>query len=220
MEKRSNILKMLFAVLLFGGAWGIVEATLGTLLHLPIVHHTMFLSSTTILVPIAYFFMGACYKRTGSKRCVLYMGMLAAGMKALSCLIFKMSFNPCYYILMEAAAMGVALLVIRPKQVISYSGLATFIVANTLYLGVSTFLRINVATATASQVMDNIGKYMFMYNCVAIIYTFAAGAIIYGVMKLAQAKQWNFAKVKQVIYHPAFASSMAVVAIAVTLVLR
>ena len=220
MEKRKNILKMLFTVLLFGGLWGFVEATLGTILHLPIVNRTMFLSSTTILVPIAYFLMGACYKETSSKRCVLYMGVLAASMKALSCLIFKMSFNPCYYILMEAASMGVALLVIRPKKVISYAGLATFVVANTIYLGASTFLRINVGNATASQVMANIEKYMFMFNCVAILYAFVAGAAIYGIMKLAEVKQWNFSKVKQVIYHPAFASSMAVVALAVTLILR
>lgn len=220
MEKRSNILKMLFAILLFGGAWGIIEATLGTVLHLPIVHRTMFLSSTTILVPIAYFLMGGCYKRTGSMRSVLYMGILAAGMKAIACAIFKMSFNPCFYILMEAAAMGVALLVIRPKKVVSYAGLATFIVANTLYLGVSTFLRINVANATASQIMANIETYVFNFNCVAILYAFVAGSIIYGIMKLAEAKQWNFSKVKQIIYHPAFASSMAAIALVVTLILR
>ena len=220
MERRQNILKTLFAVLLFGGAWGIIEATLGTVLHLPIVHRTMFLSSTTILVPIAYFLMGACYKRSGNMRSVLYMGILAASMKAISCAIFKMSFNPCFYILMEALSMGIALLVIRPKKVISFAGLGTFIIANTLYLGLSTFLRINVANATATQVMENLEKYMFMYNCVAILYTFALGAIIYGVMKLIEAKEWNFSKVKEVIYHPAFASSIAAIALVVTIVLR
>ena len=220
MERRQNILKTLFAVLLFGGAWGIIEATIGTVLHLPIIHRTMFLSSTTILVPIAYFLMGACYKRSGNMRSVLYMGILAASMKAISCAIFKMSFNPCFYILMEALSMGIALLVIRPKKVISFAGLGTFIIANTLYLGISTFLRINVANATATQVMENIQKYMFMYNCVAILYTFALGAIIYGVMKLIEVKEWNFSKVKEVIYHPAFASSIAAIAIVVTIVLH
>ena len=220
MERRQNILKTLFAVLLFGGAWGIIEATLGTVLHLPIVHRTMFLSSTTILVPIAYFLMGACYKRSGNMRSVLYMGILAASMKAISCAIFKMSFNPCYYILMETLSMGIALLVIRPKKVISFAGLGTFIIANTLYLGISTFLRINVANATATQVMENIQKYMFMYNCVAILYTFALGAIIYGVMKLIEVKEWSFSKAKQVIYHPAFASSIAAIALVVTIVLH
>ncbi len=220
MERRQNILKTLFAVLLFGGAWGIIEATIGTVLHLPIIHRTMFLSSTTILVPIAYFLMGACYKRSGNMRSVLYMGILAASMKAISCAIFKMSFNPCFYILMEALSMGIALLVIRPKKVISFAGLGTFIIANTLYLGISTFLRINVANATSTQVMENIQKYMFMYNCVAILYTFALGAIIYGVMKLIEVKEWNFSKVKEVIYHPAFASSIAAIAIVVTIVLH
>lgn len=220
MEKRTNILKTLFAVLLFGGAWGFIEATLGTILHLPIVHRTMFLSSTTILVPIACFLMGACYKRAGNMRSVLYMGVLAAGMKAISSAIFAMSFNPCFYILMEAASMGIALLVIRPKKVISYSGLATFIIANTLYLGISTFLRINVANATMTQVMENVEKYVFMFNCVAILYVFIAGAIIYGVMELIKVKAWNLSKVKQIIYHPAFASSVAVAAFVVTLILR
>ena len=108
-EKISNkerIMKILFSVLLFGGLWGIVEATLGTVLHLPIIHKTMFLSSTTILVPIAYFLMGACYKRTQSYRSVFYMGVLAASIKAISCAIFMMSFNPCFYMLLEAMAMG------------------------------------------------------------------------------------------------------------------
>ena len=220
MEKRANIFKILFSVLLFGGLWGIIEATLGTVLHLPIVHRTMFLSSTTILVPIAYFLMGACYKRTGTMRSILYMGILASGIKAISCAIFMMSFNPVFYMLLEATSMGVAVLVIRPKKVLSYAGLATLIIANTLYLGASTFLRINVSNATASEVLGNIQQYMFMYNCVAILYSFAFGAALFGIMKLSEVKQWNFEKVKQVIYHPAFASSMSVIALVVTLVLR
>ena len=218
--RKQEILNIIFSVLLFGGLWGIVEATLGTLLHMPFIHRTMFLSSTTILVPIAFGLMGACYKKTNTFRSVFYMGILAASMKAISCAIFKMSFNPCFYILMEAMAMGAALLVIRPKHFISFAGLATCIIASTLYLGMGTFLRINVMTSTAQQVMDNITKYMFTYNCVAILYMFAAGAAIYGVMQLAEAKELNFDKVKKIIYHPAFASSMAVVAFALTLVLR
>ena len=218
--RKQEILNIIFSVLLFGGLWGIVEATLGTLLHMPFVHRTMFLLSTTILVPIAYFLMGACYKRTNTFRSVVYMGLLAASMKAIPCAIFHMSFNPCFYILMEATAMGVAVLIIRPKQVISFAGLATFVIASTLYLSAGTFLRINVVTSTAQQVMDNITKYVITYNCVAILYTFALGAIIYGFMKLANAKEWNLSSIKKVIFHPAFASSMAVIALVVTIILR
>ena len=220
MTRKQEILNILFSVLLFGGLWGIVEATLGTLLHMPFINRTMFLSATTILVPIAFGLMGACYKRTNTFRCCLYMGVLAASMKALSCLIFKMSFNPCYYILIESLAMGVAVWVIRPKQIVSFAGLATVIIASTLYLAASTPLRINISSVTAAQFMDNVETYVFKFNCVAILYMFAAGAIIYGFLKLAEAKQWNFSKVKDVIFHPAFAGSVAAIALAVTLILH
>ena len=218
--RKAEILNIVLSVLLFGGLWGIVEATLGTILHLPIVHRTMFLSSTTILVPIAFGLMGACYKRTNTFRACFYMGVLAASMKAVSCLIFKMSFNPCYYILIESLAMGVAVLVMRPKRIISYAGLATVIIASTLYLAAATPLRLNIATSTSAQVMSNIETYVFKFNCVAILYMFAAGAVIYGFLKLAEIKQWNFSKVKDIIFHPAFASSMAVIGLVLTIVLH
>ena len=220
MTRKQEILNIFISVLLFGGLWGIVEATLGTFLHLPIIDRTMFLSSTTILVPIAFGLMGACYKRTNTFRCCFYMGVLAASMKALSCLVFKMSFNPCYYILIESLAMGVAVLVIRPKQVISFAGLATVIIASTLYLSISTPLRINITSVTAGQFMDNIETYVFKFNCVAILYMFIAGAIIYGIMKFAETRQWNFSKIKDLIFHPAFAGSVAVVALALTIILH
>ena len=220
MTRKQEILNIVFSVLLFGGLWGIVEATLGTILHLPIVRRTMFMSSTTILVPIAFALMSACYKKTGTFRTCFYMGILAASMKAISCLIFKMSFNPCYYIVIESLAMGVAVLVIRPKKIVSYAGLATGITASTLYLAASTPLRINVLTSTAAQVMENVEKYVFKFNCVAILYMFAAGAVVYGLIKLAEVKEWKFSKIKEFIFHPAFASSVAVVALAVTLILH
>lgn len=220
MEKKNKILSILFPVLLFGGLWGILEATLGTLLHMPFVPGTMFLASSTIMVPIAYFLMGACYKKTNTFLSSFFMGILAAGIKAISCAIFHMSFNPVYYILLESLFMGVALLIVRPKQIISFAGLGTFIIANTLYLGVSTFLRVNVLTATPSAFWANFEKYTFMFNCVAVLYAFAFGAILYGFIKLAEKKAWDFSKVQKVIYHPAFASSMAAVALILTIVIR
>ncbi len=220
MEKRKNILNILFAVLLFGGVWGILEATLGSLLHMHFIPNTMFLASTTIMVPIAYFLMGACYKRTSTFRSVIYMGLLAASLKAIVCAIFRMSFNPVYYILMESAFAGIALLVIRPKKIISFAGLGTLILANTLYLATSTFLRVNVLTSTPSIFWANFEKYTFMLNCVAILYSFAFGALLFGFIKLAEKKAWDFSKVQKVIYHPAFASSMTAVALVLAVVIR
>lgn len=217
---KKKVLNILFSVLLFGGLWGILEATLGSLLHMHFIPNTMFLASSTIMVPIAYFLMGACYKRTGTFASSIYMAVLAGAIKLIACLAFGMAINPVYYILMEGAFMGIALLVIRPKNIISFAGLGTMIIANTLYLGVSTFIRVNPAYATASQVIDNFEKYTFMINCVAILYTFAAGALIFGAMKLAEKYNWNFDKVKKVIYHPAFASGCAALALVLTMVIR
>ena len=219
-EKGKRTLKILFSVLLFGGLWGILEATLGSLLHMPFVPGTMFLASTTIMVPIAYFLMGACYKRTETFRSVFYMGVLAAAIKSLACLIFHMSFNPVYHILLESLFMGLALLAIRPKKVISFAGLGTVILANTSYQAVGTFLRVNVMTTTRRVFMENFEKYTFKFNCVAILYTFAVGAIIFGVLKLAEKYNWNFSKIEKVIFHPAFAGSVAAVAVVLTLVIR
>ena len=219
MENKNKHLVILFSVLLFGGLWGIVEATLGSLLHLiPHGMRLVFWSSTTVLLPIAYFLMGACYRKTGTIRSVLYMGVLASVIKVIGAAIFASNFEPALYMMMEAACMSGALLVIRPKEVISFKGLGTFILASTAYLGLSTFYRL--ASTPGKDVLADITKYVLTYNCVAILYAFVLGAAIYGLIKLAQAKEWNFSKVKQVIYHPAFASSMAVIALVVTLVLR
>lgn len=220
-EKRYSPLKILFAVLLFGGLWGILEATLGTFLHLPIVKAAgMYASSTTIMVPIAYFLMGACYKRTNTFRSVFYMGILAAFIKAIVCAIFHLSFNPVYYIALEALCMGGALAAIRPTKVISFQGLGTMILANTSYLALSTFIRINIATSTPSMLMANIEQYVFMYNALAILYTFAAGAAIYGIMQLANKFEWKFDGVKKVIYSPVTAAVVATVMVALTVIIR
>jgi len=220
-EKRYNPLMILFSVLLFGGLWGILEATLGSFLHLPIVDAAgMYACSTTIMVPIAYFLMGACYKRTGTFRSVLYMGILSASIKAIVCAIFHLSFNPVYYIILESMCMAGALAAIRPTNVISFKGLGTMILANTSYLALATFIRVNAATAQLSVFMANFEKYTFMYNAVAIIYTFAAGAAIYGIMKLAEKFSWDFSNVKKIVYSPITASVIAVAMVVVTFLVR
>ena len=220
-EKKYNPLLILFSVLLFGGLWGILEATLGSFLHLPIVDAAgMYACSTTIMVPIAYFLMGACYKRTNTFRSVLYMGVLAASIKALVCVIFHLAFNPVYYILLESICMAGAIAAIRPTKVISFRGLGTMIFANTSYLVLGTFLRINAATSTMSMFMANLEKYAFMFNCVAICYTFIVGAAIYGLIKLSEKFSWNFDGVKKVIYSPITAGVVASAMVVVTFLVR
>lgn len=63
MNKMSKV-KILLTTITFGAIWGIVEATLGTVLHLPFFDKIgMFAASSTIIIPIAYSLMALCYKK-------------------------------------------------------------------------------------------------------------------------------------------------------------
>ena len=222
MKEQNKHLVILFAVLLFGGLWGLVEASLGTLLHMiPHGARLIFWSSTTVLLPIAYFLMGACYKKTGAARSVIYMGLFASAIKLISALIFKSKLEPALYMLIESACMSLALLAIRPKKVISFTGLGVFILASTSYLLATTAYRLSGTTEVTSEVViDNITKYVFTYNCVAILYAFAIGAAIFGIIKLVEHFSWNMEGVKKVIYSPITAGVVATAMVAVTIILH
>ena len=122
-EKKFN-LSLLFNVLFWGGLWGIVEATLGTILHLPAFEGAgLFLGSSVIIIPIAYFLMANCYKRTNSFYSVYLMGVLAALIKLSVGFVIgfiNKVYNPAIYIVVESLAMGTALLIIRPTNVLSF----------------------------------------------------------------------------------------------------
>ena len=68
--------------------------------------------------------------------------------------------------------------------------------------------------------MANFEKHTFMFNAVAILYTFAAGAAIYGIMQLANKFEWKFDGVKKIIYSPITAAVVATVMVAVTFIIR
>lgn len=222
MKVQNKHLVILFSVLLFGGLWGLVEASLGTLLHMiPHGARLIFWSSTTVLLPIAYFLMGACYKKTGASRSIIYMGILASGIKLISALIFRSKLEPALYMLVEAACMSLSLLAIRPKKVISFTGLGAFILASTSYLLFTTFYRLSgTAEITSQVVVDNITKYVFTYNCVAILYAFVVGAAIFGLIKLSEKFSWNMEGVKKIIYSPITAGVVATAMVVVTMVLH
>lgn len=222
MKVQNKHLVILFSVLLFGGLWGLVEASLGTLLHMiPHGARLIFWSSTTVLLPNAYFLMGACYKKTGAARSIIYMGLLASGIKLISALIFRSKLEPALYMLVEAACMSLSLLAIRPKKVISFTGLGAFILASTSYLLFTTFYRLSgTAEITSQVVVDNITKYVFTYNCVAILYAFVVGAAIFGLIKLSEKFSWNMEGVKKIIYSPITAGVVATAMVVVTMVLH
>ena len=215
-------------ILLFGSLWGILEATLGTLLHLPMFDKAgMYAASTTIMVPIAYYLMANCFKRTGTVFAMPCMGVLAALIKLTVAFVigFRPSvYNPAIYIVAESLAMMGALAIFRPTNVLSLRTLGAVILANTTYQ--FAYLMINWANGgtnvfASEKAWINVGeKYLFKFNCVAILYLFASGALFYGLFKIFEKLNIEVKfDYKKIIYSPITASVAFVLAVALTITL-
>lgn len=224
-SKLSIMLRLFLDVLLFGSVWGILEATLGTLLHLPFVDKAgMYAASSTIMVPIAYYLMANCYKKTGKFYALPMMGVIAALIKLTVAFVigFRPSvYNPAIYIIVESLAMMGAVAIFRPTKVLSLKTLGAVILANTTYQ--FSYLLINMANGgtnifTAEGWTRTAEKYLFMFNGLAILYLFASGAIFYGLFKLAERFQFEFKfDYKKIVYSPITASATFAVAVALTI---
>lgn len=118
---KSKLIKLISQIIFFGAIWGIVEASLGYVLHLipiPI--------SGLIMFPIATFILIKAYKATDSKAALIYIGFIAAAIKSIDLLlpglsIFK-TINPMFSIVLEAVVVAVAYSALtgsnRTKQVL------------------------------------------------------------------------------------------------------
>ena len=107
--KKQNIPAIIF----FGAVWGIIEASVGYLLHsLPV---SIYISGT-VLFPIVSYILYKSYKVTNSKTALLSIGFIAAAIKAVD---FFMPFgspfkiiNPMLAIIMESIVVLVVITII------------------------------------------------------------------------------------------------------------
>jgi len=234
MEKSKKILSFIIPVLLFGALWGIFEATLGTLLHLPVFEAgKLFTKSSIIMVPIAFLFMTLCYKKTNSLLSVVLVGIIAALIKLSTAFVLGMTiyvYFPAIYIVVESLAMMGAIAIFRPTSVLSLKTFASFVTANTIYqfsyISIASIVAVASPNLTkninAFENMTNwskVGeKYLFTYNGIAIIYALAIGGALYGLYRLAlRYKLFEKVDLKKVVYSPITASLALVVAFAVTI---
>ncbi len=222
----NSKLRLFLDVLLFGSIWGLLETSLGTLLHLSAFSGAgIFLKTSIVMVTIAGFLMAMCYKRTRSLLSIIYMGLIAAAIKFTAAFIIGFNtyvYTPAMYIVIESLAMTASLAVFKPDRVLSPKTLATFVLANTTYqfsyIIFSGLLGGTNAFASMAN-WEKVGvKYLFTYNGLAILYTFAIGGIAYGVMKALEKAEVkvNF-NLKKVVFSPITASIAFAIAIAVTL---
>lgn len=226
--KKQFSLKILFNVLIWGALWGIVEATLGTILHLPAFDGAgIYLASSTVIIPIAYVLMANCYKRTQTYYSVYLMGVLAASIKLTTAFVIgfiNRVYMPAMYIVVESLAMGTALAIIRPTNVLSFKTLGAVIIANTVYQFAYLNLRMIDGAASiyeSAEAWQGAEKYLLTINCLAIIYSFAIGAISYGLIKLVEKKNFNFNfNLDKLINSPIVASIAVTLAVALTIALK
>ena len=234
MENKKKFLSILFPVLFYGALWGIFEATLGTLLHLPVFEvGGLFTKSSIIMVPIAFLFMTLCYKKTNSLVSTIFVGLIAATIKLSTAIVMGMTiyvYFPAIYIVTESLAMFGALAIFRPAEVLSLKTFAAFVVANTTYQ--FTYIAIGSITAVAAPALTNninafadmnnwskVGvKYLFTYNGVAIVYALAIGGAVYGISKLLTKLNIEFKfDIKKIVYSPITASVALAVAFATSI---
>ena len=218
--------KTLFTVLCLGAVWGLLEATLGTLLHLDAFDSIMF-ASTAVLFPIAYVICGRAYKVTGQARSALYVGIVAAAIKAV-CFFFVPAINkvinPMVAIILESSVMAVAFRVTKPSEICSVKSFVTFIVASTvirsLYVGYSMATAVPFQSAYIADGIVNFSKiveYVVTMNAISFVYA----AIYMGIGKLLSktVSKKSLGILEHFAYSPAFSIAMVVIALAVTIVL-
>jgi hypothetical protein len=76
---KKNIIKMISVSLFFGAIWGLIEATLGYVIHLiPTVSINI---TGAILFPIGFYLMYMAYEKTKRIETILYVGLITAMIK-------------------------------------------------------------------------------------------------------------------------------------------
>ena len=219
--------RFILDVLFFGSIWGILEATLGTILHLSFIENVkMYFSSSTIMIPLAFLLMTMCYKKTGKLYSAVLMGVIAALLKL--SVGFVLPFNvyvycPAIYIMVEALAMFGALAVFRPDKVLSLKTFASFVLANTTYQFSYVIIRMGFGGAnpfSSAEAWAGAEKYLLTINCIAILYSLAIGSIAFGIYQLLKKANFKVAfDYRKIVYSPITASIALALALTLTITL-
>lgn len=227
MKNNNGKLSTLFSILFFGGLWGIVEASLGTVLHLiSDVTFKTFVCSSTILLPIGWLLLTALYKRTKSIASISLAGVVAGLIKlsvALAIGFVDTVYKPAIFIVLEALVMTGAIAICRPTKVLSFRTMGAFVIANCVYLlsylAVDTLLG-GVNAFASLEAFSNKGvKYLVTYNALGLGYSLIVGLVAYLVCSIPSIKNSKF-NLNKFVSSPIVASLAVVVAVALTITLK
>ena len=123
-------MSFLYINIFYGAVWGIVEATLGYLIHLTKM------SSTIILCPLAFFFMNQVYKSTGKIKSIFFISIMSASIKLLDLFTnvrIDKVINPAISILLEGAVFAIMIYIFQKNDLKKNTKIISVFVMNTLW---------------------------------------------------------------------------------------
>lgn len=164
----KNKMRIISATIFFGGIWGIIEATLGYVLH--IIPGLSLYMSGAVLFSFASFILYRAYKVTDSRWALLGVGFIAAAIKSIDFLLpiaspFKV-INPMLSIIMESL-MVVAVIRMLTKDSLTSKASALAIasvgwrVLYFAYMGIQFLTSGFVYLQSTSQYLEFFGIYAF-----------------------------------------------------------
>ncbi len=119
----TNNIKTISTILFFGALWGILEATIGHVLH--------FLPATiagSIMFPIAGAILYKAYRRLNNRPALIYVGLVAALIKSVNFLMPSLSIyktiNPMIAIIMETALVVIVITMLASDRIQNQAGAA------------------------------------------------------------------------------------------------
>ncbi|MFA5283550.1 MAG: hypothetical protein WC366_03505 [Bacilli bacterium] len=241
-SKANDKIKLLLVVLLIGGLWGLLEATLGTLLHLqPFESMGMFMGSSVIMIPIAYSLLTIAWKKTGKYRAMMYCGFVAATIK-LTLLILPFFWtrtqsviNPAISIVLESLCMAAACYVIKPNRALSTKMFFAIFIADfawrVAFVGLQG-IECSLFNMTSKSFYISGGliiwdveyfySFAFLLNFISLAYCAIIGSIAYGVNYALVKKNVKIPtlKIDNIVFNPLFVSAVVALAIGSTILLE
>ncbi len=201
--------KLLTAILFYGALWGVLEATVGHILHL--IPTSL---AGTIMFPIASMVLIKAYNETHSKKALFYVGIVAASIKAVDIFlpaisIFK-TINPMISILLESLVVILVITMVKHQnQVYVFTALPIASISWRIifigWMGLQYLLAINMAPYLSSFV----GTFEFV-----IVSGLISGFIATGLLYLSKYIKPKFSfKLSQ---KPIFASLLFLIALVLT----
>lgn len=241
-SKANDKIKLFLVVLCIGGLWGLLEATLGTLLHLEFFENMgMFMASSVIMIPIAYSLLTIAWKKTGKYRAMVYCGFVAAAIK-LTFLILPIFWtrtqsiiNPAISIVIESLCMAAACYVIKPNRALSSKMFFAIFIANfawrVAFVGLQG-IECSLFSMTSKSFYISNGliiwdieyfySFVFLLNFVSLAYCAIIGSIAFGVNHALAKNNVKVPtlKIDNIVFNPIFVSAIVALAIGSTIILE